>query len=264
MFSLFRRTPPISLVDTEHWQNMLHQMPLLSGLNAAERERLTERVRYFLKHKSMVAARGFKINDHMRLTIAAQACLPIMNLENEAYDDWLGVIIYPDAFWSEEKWTDEFGLVHEGVRASAGLARGDGPVLVSWRDSQSNAQLNGYSVVIHECAHKLDMRNGDANGSPPLHAGMSQPEWTSIFRRSFADFRLKARMGVALPFNDYGATNPAEFFAVASEAFFETPHSLASAYPDVYAQLALFYRQDPRSRLPEPEPQWQEAEENIH
>jgi len=122
-------------------------------------------------------------------------------------------------------------------------------------------RVAGYNVVIHEFAHKLDMRNGDPNGFPPLHAGMSSAEWKRAFAAAYDDFcarvdaaealpsrRAQAALD-ALPMDPYAAESAAEFFAVASEAFFETPEQLAPAYPAAYEQLRLFYRQDPQARL---------------
>jgi len=148
----------------------------------------------------------------------------------------------------------------------AGEAWLGGPVILSYEDvalsGDAKARIAGYNVVIHEFAHKLDMRNGDPNGFPPLHRGMDAREWKRAFSAAFTDFtarveaaeRLPGRRAQAaldaLPIDPYAAESASEFFAVASEAFFETPELLGPAYPDVYAQLKLFYRQDPAARLP--------------
>jgi len=140
-----------------------------------------------------------------------------------------------------------------------------GPVVLSYEDVAASAEeaqrVAGYNVVIHEFAHKLDMRNGDPNGSPPLHEGMSAATWKAAFAPAYADFcarveaaeqlpsrRVQAALD-ALPIDPYAAESAGEFFAVTSEAFFETPELLAPAYPLVYGQLRLFYRQDPLARL---------------
>ncbi len=138
-------------------------------------------------------------------------------------------------------------------------------MILSYEDvalaADAEARVAGYNVVIHEFAHKLDMRNGDPNGFPPLHAGMGAKEWKAAFKAAYEDFCGKVdaaerlterRMQAALdrlPIDPYAAESAGEFFAVASEAFFETPELLAPAYPAVYEQLRLFYRQDPRARL---------------
>jgi len=160
---------------------------------------------------------------------------------------------------------DEAGVVHLTQDPMAGEAWLGGPVVLSYEDvalaADETARVAGYNVVIHEFAHKLDMRNGDANGCPPLHAGMSAAAWKAAFGAAYEDFcarvdRAELLPGVraqaaldALPIDPYGAESPGEFFAVASEAFFETPELLEPPYPAVYEALRLFYRQDPGARL---------------
>jgi Mlc titration factor MtfA (ptsG expression regulator) len=118
-----------------------------------------------------------------------------------------------------------------------------GPVLISWFDHADDA--DGINVVIHEFAHKLDMKSGDADGLPPLHAGMSRQGWIDVMNAAFDDFQRRVDGGEETPLDPYGAELPTEFFAVASEAFFETPELLNGEYPGVYGQLRSFYRQDP-------------------
>ncbi len=225
-------------------------MPLLDGLSEEEWGLLEARMRHFLGTKHISGAHGAAVSEQQRLVIAAQACLPILHLGDEAYAGWHELIVYPGAFKSRDSWRDRNGLVHEGERSLAGMARTDGPMLVSWKDSQHGPWLDGWNVVIHECAHKLDMLNGDANGAPPLHAGMSQEDWSRIWDRAYRDFCYRVDAGIATGIDAYGAENPAEFFAVLSECFFELPHRLHLVYPAVYEQLRQFYRQDPGMRLP--------------
>jgi len=138
---------------------------------------------------------------------------------------------------------DEDGVVHEYDDEVMGEAWYGGPVLISWFDQAEDAE--GINVVIHEFAHKLDMKSGDADGLPPLHAGMSRRRWIDVMSAAFGDFRRRVDAGEDTPLDPYGAEMPNEFFAVTSEAFFETPELLRSEYPEVYAQLRDFYRQDP-------------------
>jgi hypothetical protein len=114
---------------------------------------------------------------------------------------------------------------------------------------EAGLERDGYNVVIHELAHKLDMRNGDANGHPPLHAGMSDAAWARDLSGDYGDLSRRVRRGEETPIDPYGAESAGEFFAVCSEAFFELPHLLRDEYPATYAQLVAFYRQDPTSRL---------------
>jgi hypothetical protein len=237
-------------LDGPDWPAAGRAMPLLQGLSSEEWSLLETRMRFFLRHKYIEGAHGLALTPRQHLQIAAQACLPTLHLGDEAYHPWHEVIVYPDAFVSQEPWRDEFGLVHEEGRAVIGMARSDGPLLLSLPDVEQGPRLDGRNVVIHECAHKLDMLNGKADGFPPLHAGMSQPDWTRAFERGYRDLRWQIDRGHPVPIDPYAGENPAEFFAVVSEYFFELPHLLHTVFPAVYEQLRQFYRQDPGARLP--------------
>lgn len=248
MFNLFRRRPdPLA---TKEWPRLLRRLPLLAGLDAEEKAKLEACMRVFLGNKAIQGAGGLEVDDAMRLGIAAQACLPIMELDPKAYDDWSEVIVYPAAFIRRGKWTDDYGIVTEDEEEILlGEARGDGPMVLSWEAAAEAPRLDGYNVVIHESAHKLDMKSGHANGMPPLHRGMSRAEWSRAFSQAYRHFCRSLDRGEELGIDPYAAENPAEFFAVLSEYFFELPQLLADTYPEVYRQLTLFYRQDPRRRL---------------
>ena len=124
-----------------------------------------------------------------------------------------------------------------------------GPVILSWADAQEGGRGTGYNVVIHEFAHKLDMLNGEANGFPPLHAEMNREQWSSAFSEAYEAFCRRVDRDCELEIDEYAAESPAEFFAVMSEAFFESPQTVRKSFPAVYAQLAQFYRQDPAARM---------------
>ena len=229
------------------WRYLLAQ-PLFAGLTDDEQERLRQQVIWFLHDKAIFGVDEQPLTPYQKLSIAAQACLPVLNLDVESYADWKSIIVYPGAFSRQERFTDEYGLVHEGQRMLAGEARSDGPVLLSWPDVHSSPACDGWNVVIHEMAHKLDMKNGAANGYPPLHRGMSADAWTLEFKRAYLDFCQRVDRGEHTGINPYGATNPGEFFAVISEYFFELPHWLQQLYPALYQLLSQFYRQDPLQR----------------
>lgn len=233
-------------LDSAQWKKTLERLPFLRGLSEAERERLRESVILFLHHKSIHGAGGLELDAEMQLLIAAQACLPILNLDIDYYRGWVEVIVYPDEFVPRVQYSDEAGVVHTVREPHAGEAWLQGPVILSWADVAPSA--DGVNVVVHEFAHKLDMLNGDANGFPPLHRGMNRGAWSQAFGSAYADFCRRAEAGREDAIDPYAAESPGEFFAVLSETFFETPRAVIDLYPRVYDQLRLFYRQVPAAR----------------
>lgn len=248
MLSAFRRwrrqqTAAGFDVTPSTWQRVEARLPFLDFLGDAERVRLRALTLEFLADKEMTGARGLEVSDDMRLTIALQACLLVLNIGLEAYADWVGIVVYPGDFVIPRHETDEAGVVHEYDDPVIGEAWPGGPVLVSWFDDAD--EHDGINVVIHEFAHKLDMRNGEADGIPDLPAHMSRRDWARAFSIAYEDFCTRVDSDDEVPLDPYAAEHPAEFFAVMSEAFFETPTLLKSEYPEVYAQMAQYYRLDP-------------------
>jgi Mlc titration factor MtfA (ptsG expression regulator) len=239
---IIQRTP----WDEGLWEKTLASLPFMRGLTADERGRLREAVILFLHDKSIRGAAGLQIDDGMRLMIAAQACILVLNLDIDFFRGWVEVIVYPDEFIPTIEYTDDAGIVHVEREARAGEAWLQGPVILSWADVAPATE--GVNVVIHEFAHKLDMLNGDANGFPPLHAGMDRRSWAAAFTAAYADFCRRVDADEEVAIDPYAAESPAEFFAVVSEAFFDLPQAVLDAYPQVYAQLKDFYRQDPVAR----------------
>ena len=242
--------PQRSALPEALWRETLESLPFLAGLDAGEASRLKGLAERFLSEKEFTAAGGLELTDAMYASIAVQGCLPILNLGLGYYRDWIGIVVYPDEFVIPRTVEDEFGVVHEYDDVASGEAWEGGPLLISWRDAQMAG--DGYNVVIHEFAHKLDMRNGEADGVPPLPAGIPRREWEDTLWAAFEDFCAQVGSAGAtedtLAIDPYASENPGEFFAVLSETFFEIPDVLHRDYPALYGLFRRFYRQDPLKR----------------
>jgi Mlc titration factor MtfA (ptsG expression regulator) len=250
-FGRWRRTRALERqpIGDAQWMRTVSRFSFFRVLSADEQSRLRELTALFLDRKPVNGAGGLEVTQEMRLVIAAQACLLVLNLDLDLYDDWVEVIVYPDEFIAVHEYMDEHGVMHKVRAPLSGEAWEHGPVILSWVDAQAADGGDGYNVVLHEFAHKIDMRNGAPNGFPPLHADMDRKAWSAAFGAAYADFgrRLDAREETVL--DEYAAEDPAEFFAVTSELFFERPAALHELYPAVYDQLSQFYRQNPLARM---------------
>jgi hypothetical protein len=241
-----RRVLARHTIDEKLWARVSRGMPSLRTLDAGELQRLKNLVLLFLAEKSFEGAHGLEITEPMRLSIAVQACLPILNLGLDAYAGWTGIVVHPGDFRVRISEADDDGVVHEFDDERAGESWPGGPVVLSWDAAANDPDIN---VVIHEFAHKLDMANGAADGNPPLHAGMDRARWRQAWQEAYEGFCDAVDRGKDTWLDPYAAEHPAEFFAVMSEAFFEQPREARRRYPAVYEQLALFYRQDPAARM---------------
>ncbi len=237
-----RRILAGSAVSQEEWKQAEESLPLLEGLTDDERHRLREWATLFLHEKSLESVQGLVLDSEAARRIALQACLPILNLDFDWLRGWASVIIYPDAFVVDHEEMDSAGVVHRIREARSGESWDRGPLIISSTDVDAGRRRDGYNVILHEVAHKLDALNGVADGFPPLHGDMPREAWTRAFTRAFEDINQKLDAGHETPLDPYAAETPEEFFAVATEAFFEIPEVLAGAYPDVFEQLARFYR----------------------
>lgn len=254
------------------WQAAVAQLPFLQRLAPPDLARLKQLSQTLLGKTTFTGAGGLDLTDQIAVMIAAQACLPVLNLTLELYRDMAGVIVYPAAFIVPHTEMDEAGVVHEWHEPIAGEALdAGGAVVLSWEDAAA-PHAPGGNVVIHEFAHKIDMGDGSANGCPPFlaafHGNIARADWQVTFRAAYADFCARVAalesclphdfddgnaahvdtyeaLSAGLPLDPYAAINPAEFFAVASETFFVLPQPLADIYPQVYHLLARYYRQDP-------------------
>ena len=245
-------------LDQDLWQNVVLRYEFIAVLSKEERKRLEELTLLFIHEKAIQGARGTIVDDEIRVPIAAQAAMLVLNLGLDYYRDWVEVIVYPDEFVAEYEYMDETGVAHRVVQPMSGESWERGPVLISWADAQEAGRGRNYNVVVHEFAHKLDMLNGTPNGFPPLHADMDRERWANAFSAAYDDF-CKRIEEEELAIDDYAAESPAEFFAVVSEAFFEAPDDVRRLYPDVYDQLRLFYRQDPAARIARADAEFREG-----
>jgi Mlc titration factor MtfA (ptsG expression regulator) len=254
MFERFRDWQRRRILEREAlpdalWEGVLARFAFFDGLSPGERARLRELATLFLHQKSIHGARGHEVTDELRVMIAAQAALLVLNLDLGWYGGWVEIIVYPDEFLSEHEYTDEHGVVHRVREPRTGESWERGPLILASSDVECPDIGAGYNVVIHELAHKLDMLDGASDGLPPLHSGMSREAWTGAFSGAYEDLCRRVEAGEETALDPYASEGPDEFFAVGCEALFLIPHVLKEAYPAVYGQLAKFFRQDPAARL---------------
>ena len=228
-------------IPADLWSMAMRQVRAVAHLSDADRRRLRNVASLFLHDKYIEPAQGLELTGAMRVRIACEASIPILNLDLEYYHAWHTVIVYPDQFVAHEEFIDAAGVVHRHRSVRAGEAWQRGPVVISWEDVI--AEDAGHNVIIHEAAHKLDMLDGFANGRPPIHGNMNQGQWTAVLSEAYDRHVADIDAGRCTEIDAYAAKDPAEFFAVISEAFFEIPNVLKRVWPDVYRQLALYYRQ---------------------
>lgn len=243
MRRILRRNP----IPHHIWHSATQQIVVLQGLDAVQMAHLRELTTWFLHSKSINGMHGLEVTLSMRVVVAAQACLLILNLGIDYFDNWVEVILYPGVFRVNHEQMDAIGLVHIEASVLSGESWLRGPVILSWDDVEQDSYHSqaGHNVVLHEFAHKLDGLNGGTNGMPPLHGDMHREQWTEAMSAAYDALCLQVAAGESAFINPYAATSPAEFFAVLTEYFFTAPDILKKEYPNVYRQLALFYRQKP-------------------
>lgn len=231
------------------WRRSVASIPILHGLSGDESDELRRLATLFLYDKVFHPVQGIELTDRMRIRIAAQACLPILNLGFDWYRGWNTVIVYPGRFLRPRTEMDDVGVMHEWVDELSGEAWDRGPVILSWADVAGSGVCEGYNVIIHEMAHKLDMLDGEADGFPPLHRSMRARAWYDAFTPAYEDLQQAYDEDLDAAVDPYAGHSPAECFAVFSEYFFEQPALIADEYPEIYRNLAAFYRQDPLRRM---------------
>jgi len=261
----WRRTVrPPKPIPERLWQATLVHYAFLQRLSAGDQARLRRLATHFLAHKEFSGAHGLRITDAMAVAVAAQACLPLLHLgppdtPEDAlgwYDDFVGIVMHPADAVAPRQVMDHAGVVHHYAEVLSGEAMQDGPVMLSWPAVQGEGMGAASNVVIHEFVHKMDMQAGGARGAPPLPRGFmgarsareAAAHWARTWAPAYHAFREQViraeRFGEPLPWLDaYGASAPAEFFAVACEAHFVEPERFAQEFPALAASLREFFKQ---------------------
>ena len=242
-----RRALERRAIPDDLWALTLARMPFLARLDDSERAELRRLCSLFLDRKQFTGARGLQVTDDMAVTVAAQACLPVLKLGLGLYGGFVQIVMHQDEVVAQRSVMDEDGVVHEYDESLTGEAMGGGPVMLTWadvRDAGESADW-GYNVVIHEFAHVIDMADGDADGVPPLPDLPARERWIGVIDRAYEAFCEQVDAGLDTVVDPYGANSVEEFFAVAVEAFFVAAIPFKREMPELYQLLSDYFRQDP-------------------
>lgn len=230
------------------WLDIIERnVPLFTRLPAADRRELQGLVQIFLAEKSFEGCGGLELTDEIKVTVAAQACLLLLHRETDVYPRLITVLVYPSAYIAKAVEPLGGGIGLEGEHIHLGESWSSGVVVLSWDDVRAGVSdiRDGQNLVLHEFAHQLDREDGEINGTPLLEQRSQYVAWGRVLNAEYERLRRDSRLGRHTVLDDYGATNPAEFFAVATECFFEKPRVLQKRHPELYEELRSFYRQDP-------------------
>jgi MtfA peptidase len=224
-------------------------VPYSAKLDDLDRSELEGLVRVFLAEKSFEGCGGLELTEEIKVTIAAQACLLLLHRENDMYPGVEAILVYPGAYRAPTR-TSGSGVIIESEQARLGESWVRGVVVLAWDHVKSGAAqpADGQNVVLHEFAHQLDAEDGSMDGAPDLGARARYTSWAHILGDEFGELSRRLREGLRSDIDPYGATNPAEFFAVVTEMFFEKPRAMRRRHPALYEELAAFYKQDPAAR----------------
>lgn len=232
------------------WRQILRRrVPYFRTLPANLQLQLKKRIQVFLAEKPFIGCAGLAVTDEMRVTIAAQACLLVLNRRGDCFSGLRQILVYPGPFLVDKVHADGSGVLQDQRQVLAGESWLLGQVVLSWEDAVDGAATidDGRNVVIHEFAHQLDQENGRANGAPPMTGRARRARWSRVLGAEYAALRASVAEGRPALIGSYGASDPAEFFAVTSEVFFEQPVEMAASHPALYRVLSDFYRVDPLS-----------------
>ena len=241
-----RQTLLASQLSPQHIAILRNHVPLYNRLPQQLQKKLQGLILCFLDEKAFVGCDGFVISDEVRLIIAANACVLILNREKNYFPGFQTILVYPDTYIAGE--IDYDGLVeihHQSARAGESWHRG--PVVLSWADIMRGAsgEEDGHNVVLHEFAHKLDEENVAMDGLPVLRDRESYQQWAEVLSREYDAFKNRVAHGENQVIDEYGAVSAAEFFAVCTESFFEKPQQMKGKLPQLYQQFQQFYGLDP-------------------
>lgn len=232
------------------WQTIIERrLPFYKKLPTEQQQRLQNLIKRFLADHNFVGCAGLQITDAIRLTIAAQACLLILNMKGYPYRSLRSILVYPSTFVATREVRDDLGLVSTSHTALLGESWDQGKVVLAW-DNVEQGVCNledGRNVVLHEFAHQLDSESGSVNGAPILQTRGAYKSWAHVFHEEFEQLNFRKTHHYASLLDEYGATNPAEFFAVATETFFERPKEMASHHEALYRELSNFYNVEPQA-----------------
>ena len=252
MFAFFkqqRRRRLQAQAAPDEWDHIIRQhVRFFERLSPADQKELLGRITVFLAEKRFEGCAGMEITDEIRLTIAAQACLLLLHRQTDYFPRLLTILVYPSTYVAQEQRIVDEHIWEEGTVARLGeTGRQLGSMVLAWDAAKSGATdpSDGRNVVFHEFAHQLDYENFAADGVPGLASRDQQRSWGTVMRVEFASLRAADETGIPTLLDNYGATSPAEFFAVATEAFFERPCALRQRHPALYAEFARYFHQDP-------------------
>lgn len=247
--SLFAGSDAADAVFKEEWIGLLENaLPLYSRLPEELKSRLHERIARFISSTRFEGCNGLELTEEMVLIVAAQACLLVLHREGKPYLQLTTVYLYPTTFSSVQKQRDEIGVITEGEVHRLGESWSMGTVVLAWDSVEQGARNfeDARNVTFHEFAHQLDHEDGDTDGAPGLPSREAYRSWARVFSENYAELRERVGSGKPSLLDPYGATKPAEFFAVATETFFEKPRQLHEKSPELYDELRGFYGVDPR------------------
>jgi len=234
---------------SKEWLDAIKRnVAFFSRLSANDQSELLSHIKVFLAEKRFEGCGGLEITDEIRVTIAAQACLLLLHRRADYFPGLLTILVYPSTYMAEEKRQIAEHVWEEGTMTRLGeTGRRMGSLVLSWDAVKAGAAdpSDGKNVVLHEFAHQLDYENSAADGVPELATREQQLVWSEVMTTEFASLRAAHETGIATLLDTYGATDPVEFFAVSTEAFFERPRALRARHPKLYAELHKYFRQDP-------------------